>query len=88
MKGATNITMPSSNCLAFQQIRSSMMYDGTLYGRSFTKGADPNEEHEEHEGKHEENTRESLKPTRFGHTYARSSKHKEIHDPNPTKDDT
>ena len=35
-----------------------------------------------------ENTRESLKPTRFSHTCARSSKHKEIHDPNPTKDDT
>ena len=34
------------------------------------------------------NTRESLKPTRFGHTYARSSKHKEIHDPRSTKDDT
>ena len=33
------------------------------------------------------NTRESLKPTRTSHTYARSSKHKEIHDPNPTKDD-
>ena len=35
-----------------------------------------------------ENMRESIKPTRYGHTYARSSKHKEIHDPNPTKDDT
>ena len=35
-----------------------------------------------------ENTRESLKPTRYGHTYARSSKHKEIHDPNPSRDDT
>ena len=32
--------------------------------------------------------RESLKPTRLGHTYARSSKHKEIQDLNPTKDDT
>ena len=35
-----------------------------------------------------ENTRESLKPTRFGHTYARSSEHKEIHDPRSTRDDT
>ena len=34
------------------------------------------------------NTRESLKPTRFGHTYARSSEHKEIHDSKSTKDDT
>ena len=34
------------------------------------------------------NTRESLKPTRYGHTCARYSKHKEIHDSNPTKDDT
>ena len=39
-------------------------------------------------GNTRENTRESLKPTRFGHAYARSSKHKEIHDLNPTKDDT
>ena len=50
------------------------------------------EEHEEHEGGNEGitrgNTRETLKPTRYGHTYARSSKHKEIHDPNPTRDDT
>ena len=29
-----------------------------------------------------------LKPTRFDYTCARFSKHKEIHDPNPTKDDT
>ena len=36
-----------------------------------------------------ENTRESLKPTRFDYTCARSSKHKEIHDdPRSTKDDT
>ena len=35
-----------------------------------------------------ENTRESLKPTRFDYTCARSSKHKEIHDdPRLTKDD-
>ena len=35
------------------------------------------------------NTRESLKPTRFDYTCARSSKHKEIHDdPRSTKDDT
>ena len=45
------------------------------------------EEHEEHEGENEANhagnTRESLKPTRNSHTYARFSKHKErykIHD--------
>ena len=39
------------------------------------------DEHEEHKGKtqgnHEGNTREITQPTRFGHTYARSSKHKE-----------
>ena len=34
------------------------------------------------------NTRESLKPTRFDYTCARSSRHKEIHDPRSTKDDT
>ena len=39
-------------------------------------------------GNTRENMRESLKPTRFRHTYARSLKHKEIHYPNPTKDDT
>ena len=33
-------------------------------------------------------TRETLKPTTYGHTYGRFSKHKEIHDPNPTRDDT
>ena len=43
-------------------------------------------EHEEHEG--ETLGEKSLKPTRFDYTCARSSKHKEIHDPNPTKDDT
>ena len=50
------------------------------------------DEHEEHEGKNKENTRgntrEITQPTRSGYTYARSSKHKEIHDSNPTKDDT
>ena len=36
-----------------------------------------------------ENTRESLKQTRFDYTCSRSSKHKEIHDdPRSTKDDT
>ena len=36
-----------------------------------------------------ENTRETLKPTRFDYTCARSSKHKEIpDDPKSTKDDT
>ena len=39
-------------------------------------------------GNTRENMRESLKPTRFGYTCARSSKHKEIHDLNPTRDDT
>ena len=39
-------------------------------------------------GERGESQEKTLKPTRFGHTYARSSKHKEIHDPNPTKDDT
>ena len=34
------------------------------------------------------NTRESLKPTRFDYTCARSSKHDEIHDPQSTRDDT
>lgn len=34
------------------------------------------------------NTRETLKPTRTSHTYARSSKHKEIQDPRSTRDDT
>ena len=34
------------------------------------------------------NTRESLKPTRFDYTCARSSKHKEIHDSRSIKDDT
>ena len=48
-------------------------------------GADPTKNMRGHT---RENTRESLKPTRLGHTYARSLKHKEIHDPNPTKDDT
>ena len=39
-------------------------------------------------GNTRENTRESLKPIRYGHKYATPSKHKEIQDPNPTKDDT
>ena len=39
-------------------------------------------------GNMRENMRESLKPTIYGHPYATSSKHKEIHDLNPTKDDT
>ena len=52
------------------------------------KGADPAKNTKNTRGNTRENTRESLKPTRFGHTYARSSKHKEIHDPNPTTDDT
>ena len=39
-------------------------------------------------GNTRENATESLKPTRYDHTYARSSKHKEIHDPNPSKDNT
>ena len=33
------------------------MQGGTLGGRSFTKGADPYEERDEHEGEHEGNTR-------------------------------
>ena len=32
-------------------------------------------------GNTRENMRETLKPTRFGHTYARSLKQKEIQDP-------
>ena len=39
-------------------------------------------------GNHKGAQRETLKPTRLSHTCARSSKHKEIHDPNPTKHDT
>ena len=40
-------------------------------------------------GKTQGETREeSLEPTRFDYTRARSSKHKEIHDPRSTKDDT
>ena len=39
----------------------------------------------ENEGKHE---RKSLKPTRYGHTCARSSKDKEIQDPQTTRDNT
>ena len=34
------------------------------------------------------NTREITQPTRIDHTCARSKKHKKIHGPNPTKDDT
>ena len=36
------------------------------------KGADPYEERDEHEGKHEGNTREITQPTRIDHTCARS----------------
>ena len=46
------------------------------------------EEHEEHEENTRENEREITQPTRVGHTYARFSKHKEIHDPKSTRDDT
>ena len=51
---------------------TKMMYGGTLDGRSFTKGADPYEERDEHEGKHEGNTREITQPTRIDHRCARS----------------
>ena len=58
----------------------------------FTKGADPAKNMKNTRGKTRGitrgNTRETLKPKRYGHTYARSSKHKEIHDPNPTRNDT
>ena len=51
---------------------TKMMWSGTPYGRSFTKGANPYEECDEHEGKHEGNTREITRPTRIDHTCARS----------------
>ena len=46
------------------------------------------EEHEEHEGNHEEKHERITQTNKNNHTCARSSKHKEIHDPNPTRDDT
>ena len=56
------------------------------------KGVDPRKNTRNTRGKHKGNTgktqEKSLKPTRFGHTYARFLRHKEIHDPNQTKDDT
>ena len=55
--------------------------------RCFTIGEDPTKNTKNMRGHTRENTRESLKPTRFDYACARSSKHKEIHDPNPTRDD-
>ena len=50
----------------------------------FHKRSGSLEEHEEHEGKHERITQTN----KIDHTFSRSSKHKEIHNPNPTRDDT
>ena len=44
-------------------------------------GVDPTMNTKNTRGNTRGNTRESLKPTRTSHTYARSSKHKEIQDP-------
>ena len=64
----------------FIQLVNKVMYVGTLCGRSFTFGENPYEEHEERAEEHEENngenTRESLKPTRFDYTCARTMKTK------------
>ena len=50
------------------------------------------EEHEEHEGENEgkitRGTQENTQTNKNDHTCARSSEHKEIHDPNPTRDET
>ena len=64
---------------------TNMMQGGTLDGRSFTKGADPKEELEEHEGKHE-----GKHSTNKNTSHMRQiDEHKgKIQDPNPTKDDT
>ena len=43
---------------------------------------------EEHEGKHEGKTRETLNRHEFDHTSARSSRHKVTRDPKSTRDDT
>ena len=51
-------------------------------------GGDPMKNTKNTRGNTRRNTRESLKPTRTSHTYARSSKHKEIQDPLSTRDDT
>ena len=56
---------------------AKMMYGRTLDGRSFTKGADPYEEHEEHEGETRGNTRETLNQQEIDHTCARSMNTKE-----------
>ena len=55
-------------------------------------GEDPYEEHKErmegNEGNHRGTQEKTLNQHEYDHTCARSKKHKEIHGPNPTKDDT
>ena len=51
-------------------------------------GANPTKNMKNTRGNMRENAREITQPTRLGHTYARSLKHKEIHDPRSTRDDT
>ena len=69
-----------------------MIQGGTLISRSFTKGANPamntKNTRREMRGKSQGEHKRITQPTRIDHTCARSSKHKEIHDPNPTRDDT
>ena len=52
------------------------------------KGADPAMNKKNMRRKHEEKHERVTPTNKNDHTYARSSKHKEIHDLNPTKDDT
>ena len=50
---------------------------------------DEHEEHaEEHEGKSQGETRETLNQHEYDHTCARSSRHKVTQDPKSTRDDT
>ena len=51
---------PSKQMRPLQHI---VMWSGTLYGRSFTFGEDPYEEHEEHAEEHEEITGKNERDT-------------------------
>ena len=57
-----------------------------------TFGEDPYKEHKErtegNEGNHGGTQEKTLNQHEYDHTCARSKKHKEIHSPNPIKDDT
>ena len=63
---------------------TKMMKGGTLDARSFTIGANPMMYTNNTRRKHDRITQTN----KNNHTCARSSKHKEIHDPRSTRDDT